>query len=283
MSQTQLPKTTRVTSWLRERLLPASIGGRKLLKDTPVQTYFLPIGETAMLESMDLVNQLAASPLTSLNSIAVAADGTVVWYDHWEDKYEADAINPVQLSTQVWGDGDASNGCAPTMRNGGSCTDNADDVLYAGDVMILQNEVELPRDPSKIRYDGGDRIQASFPVAITRGLYSGGSPGSLLGGAVEVLDTDSWGTAFESPVGVGMTDDSLLNSYQITEFYVMASEVRNRETMFAMLWSSFSCRVLTHDPHHLSIYRLVNNACFLKLFSFNVGRHYRNFTRWNRR
>mmetsp|Transcript_38734 Transcript_38734/g.84148 ORF Transcript_38734/g.84148 Transcript_38734/m.84148 type:complete len:1283 (+) Transcript_38734:168-4016(+) len=230
MSQTQLPKKARATSWLRERLLPPSVGGRKLLTDTPVQTYFLPIGETQMLESMDLVNAAAVSPLTSLNSIAIAADGTVVWYDHQEDGYEPDTINPAQNSTVVWGDGDKSNGCAPGTE---PCT-NENDVLNAGDVIILQNEVPIPRVTDDILWDGGDRIQSSFPVAITRGLYSGGDPepGSLLGGAVEVLDTESWGTAFESPVGVGMAADLtpppgksfVLNSYQITEFYVMASE-----------------------------------------------------------
>lgn len=238
MSQTQPPEGGTVVSWLRARLLPTSSAGRKLLTDTPIQTYFLPIVETQMLVTMDLVNQEASSPLTSLNSIAVAANDTVVWYDHWEDGYEADVINKIQPSTEIWGDGDSSNGCAPPLRNTVNCTD-ANDVLNAGDVIILQNEVPVePRDTSEILWDGGDRIQSSFPVAITRGLYSGDDPGPgpLLGGAVEVLDTGSWGTAFESPVGVGMEDDityynskgvlkTPLNSFEITEFHVMASEV----------------------------------------------------------
>ena len=50
---------------------------------TPVEKYFLPIGEAALLESMDKVNTAAAAPLNSMNSITIAADGTYIWYDHW--------------------------------------------------------------------------------------------------------------------------------------------------------------------------------------------------------
>lgn len=93
-----------------------------------------------------------------------------------------DVINPTQIgSTEVWGDGNAANGCAPPLRNTASCTDGAD-YLTAGTVIILEDDVPLPRDTSTLLWDGGDRIQSSFPVAITRGVYSGGEPGSLLGG-----------------------------------------------------------------------------------------------------
>ena len=42
---------------------------------------------------MDMVNKQAAPPLRSLNSIALAADGTVIWYDHHEDGYETVSID----------------------------------------------------------------------------------------------------------------------------------------------------------------------------------------------
>ena len=50
---------------------------------TPVEKYFLPIGEAALLESMDKVNYRAAAPLNSMNSITISANGTYIWYDHW--------------------------------------------------------------------------------------------------------------------------------------------------------------------------------------------------------
>lgn len=88
----------------------------------------------------------------------------------------------------MWGDSNSQNGCAPTVD---PCTDEADK-LHAGDVIVVQNTVEIPRERGYLRYDGGDRVQASFPVAITRGAYPH-QPGSLMAGAVEVLDTQSWG------------------------------------------------------------------------------------------
>ena len=45
---------------------------------------------------MDMVNKQAAPPLRSVNSIALAADGTVVWYDHHEDGYETVSIHFLQ-------------------------------------------------------------------------------------------------------------------------------------------------------------------------------------------
>ena len=197
---------------------------RRQLATTPIETYFLPAGETQLLDTMNAVNANAASPLRGMSSLAIAASNTVVWYDHAEDGYEGDILNPVQLTTRIWGDGLASNGCAPPLGETGypACTD-ANDVLDAGTVILLDEDVPVPRDSSVILYDGGDRIQSSFPIAVTRGVHSGGSPGALLGGAVEVHNMDSWGTSFKSPIGIMMQDDAT-DSFSITEMYVMAAE-----------------------------------------------------------
>lgn len=204
--------------------------------DTPVETYFLPMGEVALLESMKKVNSKARAPVNSMQSITTAADGTVIWYDHWEDGFEADIVNAKQETTLVWGDGDASNGCAPLpgsqtplLPGHSECTDGID-VLKAGTAIILENYVPISssgRDASEVLYDGGDRVQASFPIAITRGVHSGadssGRPGALLGGAVETVNTKSWGTSFTAPVGTGMSGDAT-NAYTMTDLYVQGAE-----------------------------------------------------------
>ncbi len=41
---------------------------------------------------------------------------TIVW-DEWEDGYEANALNPTQSTTKVWGDGNPYNGIAPGYPN----------------------------------------------------------------------------------------------------------------------------------------------------------------------
>jgi hypothetical protein len=121
---------------------------------------------------------MARPPIVSLISVTVSTDKTVIWVDHWEDGYDQDVTLGIAKTTEIWGDGNAANGCAPGVV---PCT-NAKDTLLAGASIVIQNNVDLPRQASQIRYDGGDRIQSSFPVAVTRGAYCD-QPGSLLAGA----------------------------------------------------------------------------------------------------
>jgi hypothetical protein len=95
---------------------------------------------------------------------------------------------------------------------------------------VIENVVELDpgRNELNIRYDGGDRIQASFPIAVTRGAYPE-NPGSLMAGAVEVLDTSVWGTNFEAPVGRDVQSDT--NAFQYTGLYIMAKEDDTKVTI----------------------------------------------------
>jgi uncharacterized repeat protein (TIGR01451 family) len=192
----------------------------------PIQTFYVPLPEEDLFKlTFEAINSNNASPpITSLISFAISTTGTVIWYDHWEDGYEEDATNPLKSTTQVWGDGDISNGCAPNVV---ACNDDSDDVFVAGDSVVIQNDVELDldaspsRNPDQIRYDGGDRIQASFPIAVTRGAYPE-RPGSLMAGGVEVLDTSLWGKNFIAPVGEDISFET--QAFEYTGLYVMAGE-----------------------------------------------------------
>lgn len=195
----------------------------------PSQTFYVPLPEEILFH--DTFKQInggkAEAPVTSLISLAISTTGTVIWYDHWEDGYEEDVTGQLtSATTQVWGDNDASNGCAPNVV---TCTDAADK-FDAGDSIVIENVVELDpvRNKAHIRFDGGDRIQASFPIAVTRGAYPK-SPGSLMAGAVEVLDTSLWGTSFEAPIGTDTQSDS--NAFQYTGIYIMAGEDNTKVTV----------------------------------------------------
>jgi hypothetical protein len=122
------------------------------------------------------------APMIVLLSVTVSTDNTVIWYDHWEDDFDLDVTNPATRSktTKVWGDGNAANGCAPNIAIT-ACTDSSD-ILKAGTSIVVQDEVPLPRKTTEIHFDGGDRIQASFPVAVTKANYPD-SPGSVMAGA----------------------------------------------------------------------------------------------------
>ena len=187
----------------------------------PIESYYIPLDEAQLLESFDAINTEAADPVTTTIGISVAAAGTIIYYDHREDGYEADITNPVQSSTQIWGDGDVSNGALPGI------TEDADDILVAGQSIILTSDVDTTDTPTEpYDYNGGDLIQASFPIAVTRAAYPAVA-GSLMAGAVEVADTDDWsdnadiGIDFVVPVGpVGSDTDQ---AFEYNAVYVMAA------------------------------------------------------------
>jgi uncharacterized repeat protein (TIGR01451 family) len=191
----------------------------------PIQTYFVPLPEVDLFQkTFESINAAKADPpVISLISFAISTADTVIWYDHWEDGYEKDVTKPVQSTTQVWGDGDSSNGCHPNVS---SCTDS-NDKFFAGDSVVIQNTVQIGtnskplRDPNQVFFDGGDRIQSSFPIAVTRAAYPE-SPGSLMAGGVEVLDTSLWGKSFQAPVGGTTTFET--DGFQYSALYVMAGE-----------------------------------------------------------
>ena len=57
----------------------------------------------------------AEAPITSLISGAISPDNAVVWYNHWEDGYDMDVGVATASTTEIWGDGDAANGFAPSV------------------------------------------------------------------------------------------------------------------------------------------------------------------------
>lgn len=154
-----------------------------------MQTFFLPLPEhDIMYDTFQNINSVATGNIVSTTSVAIGVAGTVIWYDHHEDGFDPNIGLPSQGSTKIWGDNNAENGCAPGVH---PCTDEAD-YLDAGDIILLENEVDPDRNIyAEFLFDGGDRLQASKSVAVTRGEYPT-TPGSLLAGAVEVLDTTKW-------------------------------------------------------------------------------------------
>ncbi len=130
--------------------IPASAGLGPNANPDPVQTFYVTLPEGDALSVLSTINSNAVTPTYTYFSVAVAADGTWVYYDHWEDGYEADIANPVQASTQIWGNGNAADGCAPNKSGTPvNCTD-ADDVLNAGDVVVPYNAVPVPVSQSGV-------------------------------------------------------------------------------------------------------------------------------------
>ncbi len=150
--------------------------------------------------------------IKSTISIVVPTAGTIIVYDQWEDGYEADPSNPVQASTQIWGDGNPAHGQPPGYPT---------NVLPAGAVIKLQNVVSLPRAAGTLAYDGRDRICATAAIAVTRAAWAV-TPGTVLCSATEVYDTRKYGTSFKIPVGTNT--DTAAQLFEYSSLHIIASQ-----------------------------------------------------------
>ena len=187
-----------------------------------MQSYYIPLPENQIFDALQTIfpgNETCSttgapevqSPIATYISIATVADNTVIYYDHWEDGFEVDISNPTQNTTEVWGDGQVSNGSPPNISS---------DLIQAGDIIILDNLVDISTLQSVIDFDGGDKFASSTAVAVTRTAWATGSS-TLLAGAVEVFDTNNWGTSFEVPVGEDLLSDEI---FEYTSLVIMAAE-----------------------------------------------------------
>ena len=180
---------------------------------TLVHDFYLPMPEAQIRQTFVALNAgTIGSTIDSVYSVVITGDGTVVYYDHWEDGYEGDLTNPTQSTTQIWGDGNDANGIPP-----GYLHDPAS--LPKGTVLTLRNNVTLPRNPSTILFDARDRIAATKALVISHAAWAT-SPGTVLAGAVEVTATIDYGTSYVSPVG----QDIGVRRFDYVGFMIMAEQ-----------------------------------------------------------
>ncbi len=189
----------------------------------PVQTFYVPNPETQVRTWAQAIQALAENDIIhSVISITATADDTIIYYDHWEDGFEADITDPMVASTEVWGDQDCSNGFTPLL---GACVvgvDDSLDVVLSGDVLVLESDVPVPggvRDSNFIFFDGGDKFSTTQLLAVTRAAWPSAGVQAQLGGAVEVFDSSKWGTDYQVPVGEGV-----LAAFEFVGMSIMAEE-----------------------------------------------------------
>lgn len=186
----------------------------------PVQQFYVPVPEDQIFHALQAIypsNQTCpnfgenvANPIITYISLSVISANTIIYYDHWEDGFEIDLTRPQQPTTQIWGDGNGSNGAPPGYPA---------DLLGAETVIVLSNAVNINTLATVIDYDGGDRIASSSMIAMTRAGWATGSS-TLHSDSVEVYDTNSWGTTFHAPVGENLDYNSL---FEYTSISVMAA------------------------------------------------------------
>jgi uncharacterized repeat protein (TIGR01451 family) len=89
-------------------------------------------------------------------------------------------------------------------------------------VIILDNAVTPATRAATFDFDGGDKIGATRPVALSRAAWSStypAGPGTLFAGAIEVYDTSRWGLRYETPVGEESSAEQL---FEYTGLAIMA-------------------------------------------------------------
>ncbi len=178
-----------------------------------VQEFYLPMPEQQIYTANNAIVSGTGSTIASTFSIVVTGNGTVIYYDQWEDGYETDLSNPTQPTTQIWGDGNDAHGIPPGFAHNPLG-------LPAGTVITLTNNVPLPRNPSTILWDARDRIAANKALVISRAGWPIPT-GPVFAGAVGVLSTIDYGTNYISPVGQNLTN---INLMKYVGMFIMAAQ-----------------------------------------------------------
>ncbi|WP_333788323.1 hypothetical protein, partial [Methanomethylovorans sp.] len=187
----------------------------------PVQFFYVPIPEGQHLQALTAIQSGGSgtspgNPMQSYISISAIADNTIVYYDQYENGFEPDIGNPLDVysnsnldGTQIWGDGDPSNGAPPGI---------ASDIINEGTVIVLNNPVTTTDPITVIKYGGRDKIAATKTISVVRAGWSTG-PNTLMADANEVYDTDNWGTDFRVPVGENIPSSTGSSpDYQMFEY-----------------------------------------------------------------
>ncbi|RAJ16963.1 LamG-like jellyroll fold domain-containing protein [Olleya aquimaris] len=182
------------------------------------QVYYVPFSDddlrTALYNSgntnLASCNYPLSNEVNRVTSIKSPYPGTVIVYDHWEDGYEADINNPVQATTQVWGDEDVTNGTSPNYSN---------DYIPSGGDIVLENTYNYnPRNSTNIVYDGRDKIVTSNDIAMSA-IAGDVDRFEIQLAKTDVYSVDKFGTSFTVPFG-----EDLGQEFVYTGLFARASE-----------------------------------------------------------
>lgn len=158
------------------------------------KTYYMPFAEDEAFITLQRSGSPAipSNDVRTIISIKVSYPGMKLVWDHWEDGYETDILNPIQATTQVWGDSNIYNGIAPGYPN---------DILTPGASIVLDNTMPTPRVAANIFFDGKDKLYSTGQISVTQVC---GEPSII---AVQCMKTNvsaypsEYGKSFTLPVG----------------------------------------------------------------------------------
>ncbi len=189
--------------------------------------FFVPIPENEAIDFLRDINTSNGDSTVFYAGIAVSSDAIVI-YDHWEDGYESNINAPSQATTQIWGDGDLTNGVAPGFPT---------DLLDAGKAIVLNNilfsghSTSNTYDPNAsgndavlqavIDYDGKDKIFIGGIGAFSK--FAWGKPnGTVSMSGATVPSEKKIGTNYILPVGQNTTGGGV--QFEVTSVSILATQ-----------------------------------------------------------
>ncbi len=149
--------------------------------DPTAHQYFVPFDDNDLWDMFDekLLCHGSGHIGAVLNSsifLVSSYDGTVYYYDHWEDGYDADPLVP-SASTEVG-------------------------VLDAGAVQLFQSNItKAALGTFPYLYDGRDRVTVFGERATFVRMVYPESPGTVLASAWEISEVADWGVSFVTVLG----------------------------------------------------------------------------------
>ncbi len=203
---------------------------------TKTHVYYVPYPEkdayTALLASSNTT--MPSNNIRTVISLTMPYPGMTIVWDEWEDGYEANALNPTQPTTKVWGDGNPYNGIAPGYDN---------DIIPPGGSIVLDNTMPAnPRVQANIFYDGRDKITASGQIAVTQ---VSGEPTRMPVQDIKtnVTSTFDFGQSFTVPLGENYPDQD----FKYTSLFIRAAENNTSVSIDKDANGSFDTTILLNE------------------------------------
>ena len=180
------------------------------------QVHFVPLPEGNLQTAQQAISSSVSGLANTVIAITATSNNTIIVYDQWEDGYEADINNPTQASTLIWGDGNLTNGTAPGTSN---------DLIVSGQTILLQNQVNTATLQTVVDYDGRDKIGSTQAVSVVRAGWSA-TPGTVLAGAVSVIDSGNAGTDYIVPIGqdIDTVATGTNRLFEYTSLHIIATQ-----------------------------------------------------------
>ena len=219
----RLTKQTAILAVIAQLLAVVGIvaltGSPASASPAPVMTGYVPLPADDFVGALEEISADSGTTLDFTVGVTNAGAGAVMYYDQWEDGFEADLSAVSQSTTLIFGDGNTTNGNAATY-----CSRCTGDTLPQGAALIMRNNVSTPRSAATRRFDGGDKVASTRGFAITAGGFTT-DLGSLLASVVASYDTSKYDTAYTAPVGTDTPVPSgTSNAFSYAAFIVQAAE-----------------------------------------------------------